>query len=177
MMNMRTATIDKEESKMNRKRNRWLSSKVWGYTAAAVLLPYAVLKTLWAFGITLGWSVKGVSELHISMQSGDPVIYFLYKNGIDITTLLACIASLLGLSLVQSWGRKIDRRLILLPAWLGGAAFTYFGSAGLNLLRHAEIGDMHLWVCILVYGGFLLWGVTTLLAAVSFQYRVQLTYV
>ncbi|NOU91386.1 hypothetical protein GC102_37525 [Paenibacillus sp. LMG 31460] len=168
-----TVIMDKEASKMNSKRNRWLSSKIWGYTAAAVLLPYAVLKTLWAFGIALGWSVKGVSELHISMKSGSPVIYLLYSNGIDITALLACIASLLGLSLVQSWGRKMNRRLILFPAWLGGVAFTYIGSTGLYLLRHAEIGDMHLWVFIPVYGGFLLWGITTILAAVSFQYRTK----
>jgi len=170
-MNMWTAILDKEESKMNSKRNRWLSSKVWGYTAAVVLLPYAVLKTIWAFGIALGWSDKGVSELHTSMKSWSSFMYVLYSNGIDITAILACIASLLGLSLVQSWGRKIDRRLIILPAWLGGVAFTYFGCVGLYLLSKAEIGGMHLWVPILVYGGFLLWGITTLLAAVSFQNR------
>jgi len=168
---MNEIQMDKKNRTMNNVGNKWLSSKLWGYSAAVVLMPYAVMKTLWAFGIALGWSDKGISELHISMNSGNPVIYFLYSYGIDITAILACVASLLGLSLVQSWGRKIDRRLILLPAWLGGTAFTYFGSAGLNILRHAEIGDMQLWVCILVYGGFLLWGMTTILAAVSFQNR------
>src|SRR5262249_41615857 len=139
-MKMQTAIMDKKESKMNWKRNKWLSSKIWGNAAAVVLLPYAVLKTLWAFGFALGWSDKGISELQMSMKSGNSFMYVLYSNGIDITAVLACIASLLGLSLVQSWGRKIDRRLILLPAWLGGVAFIYFGFVGLSLLRHAEIG-------------------------------------
>ncbi|MBP0726645.1 hypothetical protein J5Y03_15910 [Bacillus sp. RG28] len=156
---------------MKNNKNKWLSSKVWGYTASVVLMPYAALKTMWAFGIALGWSSKGISELHMAMKSGNPVIHFLYSNGIDITAILACVASLLGLSLVQSWGRKMDRRLVLIPAWLGGTAFTYIGSDGLYLVRKAEIGDMHLWVFLLVYGGFLLWGITTLLAAVSFQNR------
>jgi hypothetical protein len=151
--------------------NKWLSSKLWGYTAAVALLPYALLKTIWAFGIALGWTAEGIAKLHLAMKSVNPVMYFIYSNGIDITAILACVASLLGLSLVQRWGRKVNRRFILFPAWLGGAAFTCFGAVGLYSLIESATEDMQLWVFFLVYGGFLLWGITILLAAVSFRKR------
>ncbi|WP_248925414.1 hypothetical protein [Paenibacillus hamazuiensis] len=152
-----------------------LYSKVWGYIAATALLPYAGLKTLWAFGIALGFSEYGISELHVSMKSqSGPVIAFLYSIGVDITALLACAASILGLSLVQPWGKKAARRLILIPAWLGGLAFIYFGLAGLYLLMTSGPEDMYgmqLWVFILVYGGFFVWGLAVTMAAISYQLR------
>ncbi|MDN4075283.1 hypothetical protein [Fictibacillus terranigra] len=56
-------------------------SKKWGFAASVALIPYAVLKTLWANGVVILASVKGIEGLHASMKtSADPVSAFLYVN-------------------------------------------------------------------------------------------------
>lgn len=119
------------------KLSTWQHSKKWGYIAAVAMLPYAMLKTLWAFEVNIGISLEMLSELHANMTIyGGPVVNFLYRHGIDITAVLAIVASLLSLALVQSWGqtfpkwmpyfggRSVPRWLLLIPAWLGGMFFA-----------------------------------------------------
>lgn len=47
----------------------WWLSKKWGYAASVALIPYAILKTLWAMGVTLLVSEKGIEELHTSTRT------------------------------------------------------------------------------------------------------------
>ncbi|MGG3573986.1 hypothetical protein ABES25_15650 [Bacillus gobiensis] len=111
----------------------WKMSNKWGYAASLSLIPYAILKTLWAFGVTIMISEKGIEELHASMRtSADSVSSFLYSCGIDITAILAVIASLLALALVRPWGRNVPRLLVLIPAWLGGITFIIVSIANCN---------------------------------------------
>ncbi|MCQ6264701.1 hypothetical protein M1K46_03345 [Fictibacillus sp. WQ 8-8] len=163
---------------MNRRRP-WLLSKKWGNTAAAALVPYAILKTLWANGVVLLASGKGIAELHASMNAeADPVSKFLYACGIDITALLALIASLLALALVRDWGRKVSRWLLLIPSCLGGLFFIGIGLVTfywliVGAVDFSDNPEFSPWVLLPVYGGFLTWGVTISMAALSYGIRTS----
>jgi hypothetical protein len=169
----------------------WWLSKKWGYAASVALIPYAILKTLWVIGVPLLVSEKGVEELHASMRTvADPISRFLYSYGVDITVILAIVASLLALALVRPWGRIIPNRLpriggrkaprwlLLIPAWLGGLTFTSisiltFYKLIVGSISLSDSPDFEPWVLIPVYGGFFTWGVTISLAALSFQIRTR----
>ena len=152
---------------------RFASAK-WGYAASIVLLPYAILKTLWANGVAILASSAGIRELHASMTtSGDPVSRLLYPYGVDTTAL---IASLLALALVRNWGRRLPRWLLLLPAGLGGIGFLFVCLVtSYRLLagdiRMSDSPEFSPWVLLPVYGGFLAWGVTICMAALSYVIR------
>ncbi|MFC6227638.1 hypothetical protein ACFQI7_07420 [Paenibacillus allorhizosphaerae] len=168
-----------------------LLSKKWGYAASVALIPYALLKTVWATGVPLLVSEKGIEELHASMRTvADPVSGLLYSYGIDITAILAIIASLLALALVRPWGRMIPQGLPLvggrkvpcwlplIPAWLGGLLFTTismvtFYKIIMGSIRFSDFTDFEPWVLIPVYGGFFTWGITISLAALAYQIRVS----
>ncbi|MBO1581912.1 hypothetical protein [Bacillus sp. XF8] len=169
----------------------WWLSKKWGYAASVALIPYAILKTLWAFGVPLLVSENGVEALHASMRTNaDQVSRFLYSYGVDLTVILAIIASLLALALVRPWGviipkrlpgiggRKVPGWLLLIPAWLGGLTFTSvcivtFYKLIVGSIRLSDIQDFEPGVIIPVYGGFFIWGVTISLAALSYQIRTR----
>ncbi|MDQ0058764.1 hypothetical protein [Paenibacillus harenae] len=156
-----------------------LSSKKWGYAASVALVPYAILKLLWANGFAVLATRQGIEEMHASMQANaDPISKWLYMNGIDATALLALIASLLALALVQQWGNKLPRRILLAPASLGG---LFFVSISLVTFCKLMTGNINMadnphfdpWVPTIVYGGFFVWGVTVSMAARSFGIRTR----
>ncbi|MBB6733955.1 hypothetical protein [Cohnella zeiphila] len=158
---------------------RFASAK-WGYAASIALLPYAILKTLWANGFAVLATSAGIRELHASMMAnGDPVSRFLYLYGVDPTALLALIASLLALALVRNWGRRLPLWLLLLPAGLGGLGFLFVCLVtSYRLLagdiRMSDSPEFSPWVLLPVYGGFLAWGVTICMAALSYGIRRSL---
>ena len=87
---------------------------------------YAVLKAAWALGSTVG-------------VNGDPAAWekFLAQMGgrtlaLWGTVLLALAASAILLSMVQSWGRRVPRRLRASLAWLGFATMAPIGLARLG---------------------------------------------
>jgi hypothetical protein len=75
-----------------------------GYTAFAVNFPYPALKLYWSLGGSIGRPVP-------------------YSEGFPAMELAGLVAgALLSLALVQRWGRRLPRRLVLAPALLGTAA-------------------------------------------------------
>ena len=72
-------------------------TKGWGYVAALALLPYAFLKSLWAWGSTVGLTTKeaiqNVAGFDDTLEEGPAFLYTLYNIGIDFTALLAILAS------------------------------------------------------------------------------------
>ncbi|CAM3714004.1 DUF3995 domain-containing protein [Mesobacillus zeae] len=125
-----------------------VASNIWGYIASWALVPYAIFKTLWAFGVPFGETIE---DMKTTMEANsDPVFSLMYQYGIDITAVLAVVAILLALSLVQPWGQRFPRWLILIPAWTGGILFTIFGGAsvisvlfmGLGLKTAGNMGGM-----------------------------------
>lgn len=104
---------------MNLKHEKQLKSEIadktyltkgWGYTAALALLPYAILKSLWAWGSTVGIETKqalrDVAGFGDTLKEGPAFLFTLYTIGIDFTAVLAILASLFALALVTSWGRN-----------------------------------------------------------------------
>lgn len=100
-------------------------TKARGYIAAFALLPYAILKTLWAWGATVGLTTKeaiqGVAEFGDTLKKGSAFLYSLYTIGIDFTAVLAILASLFAVALVSSWGEKLPKWLLIIPGWSVGA--------------------------------------------------------
>ena len=98
----------------------WFQSYKWGYVASVALLPYAIFKTLWALGVPIGATQKAIEDMHANMEAySGPVFSFLYQYGIDITALLAIIATFLALALVRPWGQHFPKWIPIL------GIFTY----------------------------------------------------
>jgi Protein of unknown function (DUF3995) len=184
-MGIKTMIVNPASSSEETGSHSLLYSRKWGYIASVALLPYAVLKTLWAFGITFGVTNQFITELNVTTEAySGSILSFLYRYGIDFTALLAIIASLLGFALVHPSKMKIPRWLLLISAWVGGSLFTLFGGISFMMVLFWLLGFIHSlgrtegmeqWVFILVYGGFFVWGVSVILAALSYQKRTANT--
>ncbi|WP_134686603.1 hypothetical protein [Brevibacillus migulae] len=155
----------------------WWTSKKWGHVASMTLLPYTVIKTLWANGVVILASVKGIEGLHATMKtSADPVSAFLYAKGIDVSAVLALIATMLALALVKDSWRVIPCWILLVPAYSAGAFFIYmcfstFYQLAVGSIRISDMREFDPWVLLPVYGGFFVWGVAIILAAISYGIR------
>ncbi|MGG3263386.1 hypothetical protein ABER69_22435 [Bacillus paranthracis] len=156
-------------------------SKGWGYVAAVSLLPYAILKSLWAWGSTVGLTTKQVVQSVIgfgeTLQEGSSFLYTLYTIGIDFTALLAVLASLFAIALVTSWGEKLPRWLLIISGWAVGV-FTVIVSfltvfQFLGILPKGYTEGLAIWVYVVTYGGLFLWGITVFMATLSFQHRMK----
>ncbi|WP_100330621.1 hypothetical protein [Bacillus xiapuensis] len=156
-------------------------TKGWGYAAALALLPYAILKSLWAWGSTAGLTTKqavqGVAEFGDALKEGSAFLYALYTIGIDFTAVLAILASLFALALVTSWGERLPKRLLILSGWSVGllTVLVSFLTAlqFLGVLPKGYTEGLALWVYAVTYGGLFLWGVTVFMATLSFQRRIK----
>jgi len=156
-------------------------TKAWGYVAALALLPYAFLKSLWAWGSTVGLTTKqavqNVAGFGDTLKEGPAFLYKLYNIGIDFTALLAIVASVFALALVTSWGEKLPKRLLILSGWAVGVLTVLICSLTalqfLGLLPKGYTEGLAFWVYAVTYGGLLLWGVTVFIATLSFQHRIK----
>lgn len=70
-------------------------TKGWGYVAALALLPYAIIKSIWAWGstvlLTTKQAVQGVAGFGDTLKEGSAFLYTLYTIGIDFTAILAIL--------------------------------------------------------------------------------------
>jgi len=87
---------------------------------------YAVLKTTWALGSTVGVNADPAAWEDFLHAMGGPLV------ALWGTVLLALLASAILLSMVQPWGRRIPRRLRASLAWLGVAIMAPIGLLGLG---------------------------------------------
>jgi hypothetical protein len=111
------------------------------YAGALAFVPYAVMKTTWAFGGSFA-GIEGervVAEFERNGASG--LILTLEKHGLDFTTLSALLGVVLLIGLTREWGqvfprwtpfagRGVPRWLPLTPAWLGALTLGPYGVAG-----------------------------------------------
>ncbi|EMA6344741.1 hypothetical protein ACO11K_000011 [Bacillus cytotoxicus] len=156
-------------------------TKGWGYVVTLALLPYAILKSLWAWGVTVGLTTKqaiqGVAEFGNTLKEESSFLYTLYTIGIDFTAVLAILASLFALALVTSWGEKLPKWLLIISGWSVGilTVLVSFLTAlqFLGVLPKGYIEGLAIWVYVVTYGGLFLWGVTVFLATLSFQHRIK----
>ncbi len=96
------------------------------HLGCAAAAGYAVLKTAWALGSTVGVTADPATwEEFLAMMGGRTLALW-------GTVLLAGLASAILLSLVQPWGRRVPRRLRASLAWMGFATMAPVGLAGLG---------------------------------------------
>lgn len=94
----------------------------------ASLLPYAAIKTYWAFGGRSGL-VDGFDLAEEFRRNGAPeAVVWLERHGVDFTAVLALAGAALLLALVQPWGMRLPRWMLLGPAWTGAALLVPYGS-------------------------------------------------
>lgn len=156
-------------------------TKGWGYVAALALLPYAILKSLWAWGSTLGLvtqqAVQDVAAFGDALKEGPAFLYTLYTIGIDFTAILAILASLFALALVTSWGEKLPKRLLIILGWSVGILTVLISFMTvlqfLGVLPKGYSEGLAIWVYVVTYGGLFVWGVTVFMATLSFQQRMK----
>lgn len=156
-------------------------TKGWGYAAALSLLPYALLKSLWAWGSTVGLTTKqavqNVAGFGETLKEGPAFLYTLYSVGIDFTALLALLASLFALALVSSWGEKLPKWLLIISGWsVGGLTVLISFLTALQFLGVLPKGyakGLAIWVYVVTYGGLFMWGVSIFIATLSFQHRMK----
>lgn len=108
-------------------------ARVAAYAGVAGALGYAALKTSWALGGTVGVSDPAPWE---DPPPGSPWAALdgslLLRLAFEGTVVLALLAALVLLALVEPWGRRVPQRPLRALAWLGcgvlGAAVL--GGAG-----------------------------------------------
>jgi len=142
-----------------------------GCVAAALAMPYALLKAVWSLGAGIGWT------------AGDQVNAFASGWG---TVLVALLGVPLGILLARRWilprfvpvlgGRPLPRWMVLTPAWLAVAILMPFGLYSVTLLVDlltgqppADPGGRSARVYLFVYGSFGLWSAVLAAAATNYH--------
>ncbi len=147
---------------------RWASSARWASYAAAVLaLGYGALKAAWGFGSDIGLADPDALGAEVTF----------WTPGLGDTVVLSAIGVVLALALVQRWGRRIPRWMLLAGAYLGAAMLIPVGLLGSYVTfagaGRALDGGLEPWVTFAIYPWFLAWGLALGAAAWSYQYRTR----
>ncbi|MFF0436873.1 hypothetical protein ACFYU9_32210 [Streptomyces sp. NPDC004327] len=135
-----------------------------GLVAVAALVPYTALKTMWALGLTPGYT--GTGRPGADPRYTSDLGLWLYDHGVDVTAVLALVGMALALALTRPWGRRLPRPLLLALGWTGAGALAPFGLflavIGLltwtGALTTGSIPDHAPWIVAVAYGGFCLFG-------------------
>lgn len=138
------------------------TAKWYGYAAFVLALPYPVLRTLWAFGSSLGLSHPGVAGVGFA-----PLL-------IAIPWILAAVLSLL----LVSPRPGISRRLLLTAGWTATTIVAMIGPAAfwsmINMLVEGKgtgFPGMATWVPCLFYSSWFLWAIAAGAATRNYQLR------
>ncbi|KOG30308.1 hypothetical protein [Streptomyces viridochromogenes] len=130
-----------------------------GLVAVAALVPYTVLKTAWALGVTPGYT--GTGRPGVDPEYTSDLGIRLYDHGVDVTAVLALLGMTLALALTRPWGRRLPRLPLLALGWAGAGALAPFGVflAAVGALAWAGAVDVGMadhapWVVAVAYGSF-----------------------
>ncbi|MFB6836040.1 hypothetical protein [Streptomyces sp. NPDC056361] len=134
-----------------------------GLVAVAALVPYTVLKTAWALGLTAGYT--GTGRPGVDPEYTSDLGLRLYDHGVDVTAVLALLGMALALALTRPWGRRLPRLPLLALGWAGAGALAPFGVflAAVGILAWAGAVDIDMadhapWVVAVAYGSFSCYG-------------------
>ncbi|NKY15054.1 hypothetical protein, partial [Streptomyces somaliensis] len=149
-----------------------------GLVAVAALVPYAVMKTAWALGWTVGYTGGGRPGLDPRYASD--LAIRLYAHGVDATAVLAVVGMGLALALTRSWRAGPVRAVLLALGWAGAAALAPFGvflavTGALVWAGPVDVGlgDHAPWVVAVAYGGFSVYGVALGRATGAYRTRTR----
>jgi Protein of unknown function (DUF3995) len=103
--------------------------RIIAYAAAAWSLLFAAMSFYWAAGGMTGLETLGnkIDRLARERDSG-------FVTEVWVTGFLKLGAGLLALALVQPWGRRLPRRILVIATWVVGIGLTVYGVA--NLVQH-----------------------------------------
>jgi hypothetical protein len=168
---------------MNVAQSRSTDSPAQTRTAPSVWPAYAAF--LWGLlfaGISFYWGCGGRTGLDTvggaierRALDGDAAIY----AAVWVTGVLKLVGAALALALVRPWGRRLPRRLVLVPAWIAAVGLTLYGGllelgnalvAGHVVKQSAPIDWKALWWHLAVWdSSFLVWGILFALALRRFR--------
>ncbi|MGW2299662.1 hypothetical protein [Streptomyces sp. NPDC001809] len=129
--------------------------------AAASCLPYISLKIAWMAGSEVGVPAGSVLLEHRRLM--------IAVNGVSV--LADALVVVLALLLTRPWGRRVPARLLLLPMWAATGLLApimtgYPAQLAVAALTGGEGAAapaepfLHSWVFVVVYGGFILQGLS-----------------
>ncbi len=150
--------LDRAPDNTGRAAPRWP-----GYAAASAAFAFAAVSFYWGLGGTAGVSSLGGS-IEQRALAHDPLIIALAW----ITGGLKIAGGLLALALVQPWGRRLPRRLLLVTTWSGAVLLSVYGALQLTGVALIKLGvvtptapvdpTVLLWRLLLWEPWFLVWG-------------------
>ena len=143
---------------------------VWaGYAACAWGLVFAGISFYWGLGGGFGVDTLGGTLEQLARARDSAIIAAVWVTG-----FLKVGGALLALALVEPWGRRLPRPLLLLLGWGAAAVLTLYGgllvggealvATGLVRPAHVEWKPL-LWHLYVWDMSFLVWGVLFALAA------------
>jgi Protein of unknown function (DUF3995) len=146
------------------------SPLIWsGYAAFAWGLVFAAISFYWGLGGDLGLDTLG-GTLERLGRARDPAII----AAVWVTGVLKLGGAVLALALVQPWGRRLPRPLLLVLGWGVAAVLTLYGGTlvaseamvVIGLARPAQVDwKPLLWHLYLWDMSFLVWGILFALGA------------
>ncbi|WP_088104561.1 DUF3995 domain-containing protein [Halalkalibacter urbisdiaboli] len=163
---------------MNKKKDVYLM--VAAYTACAAGLLYALPHFWWGLGISVAFPGD------YNAAPDDPVSQFI---AYWLMGMVSMGAALFALAFVHSWGQRIPRMLLLIPAWIAAVGLITWGLGFVYLRFFLAIGrvlsapefvlqDSDLRAIgwgLFWYSLFVIWGVSLWVAARRFQHRRSFT--
>jgi len=140
---------------------------VWaGYAAFAWGLVFGGISFYWALGGILGSDTVGSSVEQMATANGHAALW--------ITGFMKVLGAVLALALVQPWGWRLPRPLLLVLGWGAAAVLTLYGGVNVagealtasGLIRPGTVDwKSLLWHLYVWDMSFLVWGVLFGLAA------------
>ena len=103
---------------------------VWvTYAAFAWAMAFAAVSAYWALGGEVGSKTIAADVAAVPLANDPAVVWG--------TAGAKILAGLLALALVQPWGRRLPRGVLLAAAWTAGALLTLYGAA--NAVDHGRM--------------------------------------
>jgi hypothetical protein len=135
-----------------------------GYTAFVVGFLYTLVSLYWVIGGTALLDTLG-GKLEEMARAREPGLIAI----VWVTVALKLAASVLGLALVQSWGRRLSRWMVLTAAWAATIVLVLYGGSLVVGQLAVEAGLLHApasidwkafrWHLYLWDPWFLVWGI------------------
>jgi len=108
------------------------TTRVAAYAAFALALGYALVSLYWAAGGTRGLGTLGGSIERLARSEDARA-----ATVISIVIVVKLAGAFLALALVQPWGQRLPRRLLLIAGGVGSAVLILYG--GVEMLGEALV--------------------------------------
>lgn len=145
------------------RRASWSARRGTGVAAAATALLFALVSAYWGLGGELGLDTLG-GAVESRARAGDAALAAANWAAVVLKVLGAGLA----LALVQAWGRRLPRRLVLVAGWGGALLLTAYGALQTSAALLIHLGVIEpavavpervlLWRLLLWEPWFLVWG-------------------